>query len=204
MNDANRRALLGEVRRAQSLCHMFRIAIMVAVRHCTYPRWVPYRNGDGSIFWEHERLAFRESLTTPFSHELDDARTFTRRMQARETVRSVQPVEMTVFADDLSFEDLLDVSLTFTKLVPALQIIVWHAQEYGVCWSWLKAGDGPPGTEKFTASFLNEVLPERSVGNPTDGQFALRVRAADWLEKAKIVYVGDERRPADRPAPPHT
>lgn len=204
MDDANRRALLREVRKSQARCKLLRVGIMVAARYCTYPRWVQRTRSDGSTTWQHERLKLGMSLFAPFSRELDDAAgygSFLRRVHALERVRRVEDVETTLYPDNAPLDRLQAASSTLSELAMCLRIIFLHAQEYGVCWAWLKATEGPAGTQTFTGVSLAQALVEPSVGRTSDAQFALRKEAADWLTKANALYVGDERQPADLPPP---
>ena len=198
MEEINRRALLREVRRSQTVSQILRTAIMVASRCCTFIRWVPYFQANGSITWEHKDLKLGESLKTPFSREIDGERGLLQRIHAVKNVREVSQTERITFADDASGASLKEASLALATLIPALQTIVCHAQEYGTCADCPRLEEDTLGTtDIFRAGHLDEVLLS-SLGKPNQAQFALRIRATTWLRKAHIVYLGDQHRPADR------
>lgn len=197
MSEAEQRALLGEVRKWQHLCGILRAAIMVGFRHCVYPRWVAYQEGD-QIIWRHKRLNLTKSLQTPFAHELSsDNEAYWSRVQALQAIANRAKIETAPFDEQTPCETLREASLALSSIFSSLRVVIRHAQEYGICWSWLKSADGPSGTEQLTASELAEALVQPTVGKPTVAQLERRVQAAEWIKAARITYIGDLRQPAN-------
>ncbi len=190
MQEAHRKALLREVRRTQRLCCILRLAIMMASRHCIFPRWVLCLYENNRSIWTQQYMELRESLHTPFPQESSDPSKLLRRVQSITRMRSLHHMEQMLFFDEASIDLLTEASIALSTLLPAIQLVACHAQRYGVHWirdPSVEEKNQPP----VRIQTLEEILLDPSIDVVTNTERIFREEAATWFKNAHVIFIGD-------------